>query len=135
MLSKKDLTWDIRKQVLGYLMFLKRNQSGKMKARGCTNGRPQQKYITKEEPSSPTVPLYALIGLCLIDAMDKQKAITVNIPGAFLQGNCLQDEHPGYFVFEGIMVDMICEIDPAYNDKIIWSKNRNENSCTVGLSK
>ena len=27
-------------------------------------------------------------------------------------------------MFEGIMVDMICEIDPAYHDKIIWSKDR-----------
>ena len=66
-------------------MFLKRKQSGKMKARGCANGRPQQEYITKEEPSSPTVSLYALMGSCLMDAMDKRKVITVGIPRAFLQ--------------------------------------------------
>ena len=42
MLSWKDLTWDIRKQALGYLMFLKRKQRGKMKGRGRANGRPQQ---------------------------------------------------------------------------------------------
>ena len=42
MLSWKDLTWDIRKQALGYLMFLKQKRSGKMKGRGCANGRPQQ---------------------------------------------------------------------------------------------
>ena len=29
MLSWKDLTWDIRKRALGYLMFLKRKRSGK----------------------------------------------------------------------------------------------------------
>ena len=29
MLPRKDLTWDIRKRALGYLMFLKRKQSGK----------------------------------------------------------------------------------------------------------
>ena len=33
-------TWDIRKQTLGYNMFLKRKQSGKMKAKGCAKGRP-----------------------------------------------------------------------------------------------
>ena len=27
-------------------------------------------------------------------------------------------------MFEGIMVDMICEIDSSYNDKITWSKDR-----------
>ena len=62
-----------------------------------------------------------------MDVMDKRKVITVNIPGAFLQGNRPQDEHPGYIMFEGTMVDMICEIDPAYHDKIIWSKDRKRN--------
>ena len=65
-------------------MFLKRKRSGKMKARGCANGLQQQEYITKEESSSPTVSLFALMGSCLIDAMDKRRVITVDIPGVFL---------------------------------------------------
>ena len=105
-------------------MFLKRKQSGKMKGRDCANGRPPQEYITKEESSSPTVSLYALMGSYLMDAMDKRKVITVNIPGAFLRGNWPQDEHPGYIMFKGIMMDMICKIDQSYHDKIIWRKNR-----------
>ena len=51
-------------------MFLKRKRSGKMKGRGCADGRPQREYITKEESSSPTVSLYALMGSCLMDAID-----------------------------------------------------------------
>ena len=43
--------------------------------------------------------------------------------GAFLQGDLPQDEHPGYIMFEGIIVDMICKIDTSYYDKIIWSKD------------
>ena len=58
-----------------------------------------------------------------MDTMDGRKVITVDIPGAFLQGNWLQIEHPGHIIFEEIMVDMICEIDPSYHDKIIWSKD------------
>ena len=57
MLSWKDLTWDIRKQALGYLMFLKRKRSRRMKGGGCADGRFQQEYITKAESSSPTVSL------------------------------------------------------------------------------
>ena len=87
MLSWKELTWDIRKQPLGYLMFLKRKQCGKMKGRGCADGRPQRGYITKEESSSPTVSLYTLMSLCVLDAMEGRKVITIDIPGAFLQGN------------------------------------------------
>ena len=83
MLSWKDLTWDIRKQALGYLVFLKRKQSEKMKGRGYDNGRHQQKYITKEESSSPTMSLYALMSSCVMDALDGRKLITVDIPGAY----------------------------------------------------
>ena len=78
-----------------------------MKTRGSADGRPQQEYITKEESSSPTVSLYALMGSCLMDTIDKRKVINVNILGAFLQGDWPQDEHPGYIMFEGIMMNMI----------------------------
>ena len=62
-----------------------------MKGRGCANGRPQQEYVTTEESSSPTVSLYALMSLCVMDALDDRKVITVDIPGAFLQDNWSQD--------------------------------------------
>ena len=59
------------------------------------------------------------MGSYLMDAMEERRVIIVNIPGAFLQGNWPQDEHPRYIMFEGIMVDMMCEIDSSYHDKII----------------
>ena len=34
----KDLTWDIKKQALGYLIFLKKTRGDKMKGRGYTDG-------------------------------------------------------------------------------------------------
>ena len=30
---------------------------------------------------------------------------------------------PGYIMLEGIMMDMICKIDPSYHDKVIWRKD------------
>ena len=98
-----------------------------MKGRGCADGRPQQEYITKEQSSSPTVSLYALMVSCVMDVLDDRKVITVNIPGAFLQSDWPQDKHPGYIMFEGIMVDMICEIDPSYCKNVIWSKDHKKN--------
>ena len=68
---------------------------------------------------------------CVIDAMDGRKVITVNIPGGFLQGNWPQNEHPGYIMFGGIMVDMICEFHPTYHDKIILSKDHKKKLYTV----
>ena len=106
-----------------------------MKGRGCANGRPQRDYITKEEPSSPTVLLYTLMASCVMDALDDRKIITVDIPGAFLQGEWPQDKHPGYIMFEGIMVDMICEIDPSYHKKSYGVEMVKRNSCPVDLSR
>ena len=68
--TEKETTWDMQKRALSYLMFLKRKRCGKLKVRGCADGRPQQEYITKEESSSPTVSLYALMGSCVMDAMN-----------------------------------------------------------------
>ena len=59
------------------------------------------------------------MGSCVTDAMEGRKVITVDIPSAFLQGNWPQDEHPSYIIFKGIMVDMICKIDPTCIGKII----------------
>ena len=87
--------------------------------RGCADDHSQQEYITKKKLGSPTVSLYALMGSCVMDALDDRKVITVDIPGTFLQGDWPQKEHPGCIMFEGIMVDMICEIAPSYYKNVI----------------
>ena len=51
--------------------------------------------------------------------MDDRKVIIVDIPDAFLQDDWPKDKNPRYMMFEGIMLDMICKIDPSYQDKII----------------
>ena len=58
-----------------------------MKGRGCANDRPQRWYITKEASRFPTVLLYTLTDSCVMDALDDRKVVTVDIPGAFLQGD------------------------------------------------
>ena len=107
MIDPHEVTEEIRTMALSYLMYLKRKQNGLIKGRGCANGRPQRKYISKEESRSPTVSLYALMGSCVMDAIEGRKVVTVDIPEAFLQGDWPQHEHLGYIRFEGEMVDMI----------------------------
>ena len=121
MLEIHEITSEIRKTSLSYLMFLKRKRTGKIKARGCADGRPQREYITKEESSSPTVSLYALMASCLMDAIDNRKVITCDIPGAFLQAEWPED-HDCYIKFQGVMVDMICQINPEYKKNVIVTK-------------
>ena len=100
-------------------MFLKRKQSGRMKGRECVDEYPRLKYITKEESSSPTVSLYALMGSCVMDTIEDRKVLNIYIPGVFLQGDWPQKKHPGYIMFEGIMVGMISENNPVFHDMIV----------------
>jgi hypothetical protein len=122
MLKPSELKKSIRFEALNYLMFLKRKRCGKIKARGCADGRPQREYISKDESSSPTVSIYALMTSCLMDAIEKRKVATCDIPGAFLQADW-PAERDCYLKFEGAMVSMICDIDPKYKKNIVYGKN------------
>jgi hypothetical protein len=123
MLPPEGITRDIFKMSLGYLMFLKRKRCGKIKARGCADGRPQREYISKDQSSSPTVANNALFTTCLVDAIEIRAVAICDIPGAFLQADWPQDE-PCYIRFEGIMVDMICQIEPKYIKCIKYGRNK-----------
>jgi hypothetical protein len=119
MLDPKSVTYDMFQMSLSYLMFLKRKRCGTIKARGCADGRSQQDYITKDESNSPTVKSQALMCSCLIDAIERRYVVVGDIPGAFLQADYPQgDGKECYLKFEGVMVDMICEIRPKYKKLI-----------------
>ena len=80
-----ELTEEERAKALRYLMYLKEKRDGRIKGRGCADGRPQRLYTTKIESSSPTACLAALLLTCMIDAFENRDVATVDIPGAFLQ--------------------------------------------------
>ena len=71
--------------MLQYLMFLKRKRCGKIKARGCVDGRPQRDWMTRTDTTSPTVSSEAFFISCAIDAKEDRDTATVDIPGAFMQ--------------------------------------------------
>jgi hypothetical protein len=122
MLDLSGVNKNIRFEALNYLIFLKRKRCGKIKARGCADGRPQREYISKDESSSPTVYIYALMMSCLMDAIEGRKVATCDIPRAFLQADWPADRNC-YLKFEGAMVSMICDIDSDYSKNIVYGKN------------
>jgi hypothetical protein len=122
MLNPSEINKNIRYEALNYLRFLKRKRCGKIKARGCADGRPQREYILKDESSSPMVSIYALLTSCQMDAIEGRKVATCDIPGAFLQADWPAD-CDCYLKFEGAMVSMICDIDSNYKKNIVYNKN------------
>jgi hypothetical protein len=73
-------------KALTLLIFLKEKQDGNIKARSCANGSVQREHVAKEEPAVPTVALESVLVTATIDAKEKQKVVTIDIPGAFLHG-------------------------------------------------
>jgi hypothetical protein len=89
-------------------MFLKRKRCGKIKGRGCADGRPQRAYIPREDTTSPTVSTQAMFITCLIDAYEGRDVATVDIPGAFMQADMDDLVH---LRLTGQMVDLLLDID------------------------
>ena len=84
MIKKDNLDKNLCINALTYLMFLKRNMSGAVKAHDFADNSPQREYIGKEETNSPTVSIYVLMAACAINIIRGRHVITCNILGAFL---------------------------------------------------
>ena len=119
----RDMTKEQVKRALPYLMFLKRKRCGKIKGRGCADGRPQRDFISREEASSPTASLYAIVLTCLIDAIENRCVATTDIPGAFLQTK-MPDDEVVHIRFSGAMAELMAEIDPELYKKYLVSRRR-----------
>ena len=113
---RHELSPEIRRLALRYLMFFKEKRSGQIKGRGCADGRPQRVYTKKEDKTSPTCHIESLIITCIIDSMEGRDVATVDIPGAFMQAN-IDDET--YVKIQGAMCDIFVQIDPDRYAKFV----------------
>ena len=90
-------------------MFLKKKRCGRIKGRGCADGRKQRIYKTKEETSAPTVAIESLMLSCTIDAKERRSVITADIPGAFMQADM---DEVLYMKLEGPLAKLLTKVDP-----------------------
>ncbi len=114
-----ELTKEERAAALKYLMYLKEKRDGKIKGRGCADGRPQRLYTSKIETSSPTASLAGIMLTCMIDAFERRDVATVDIPGAFLQTRMPDDEKDVHVVLDGRMAELLAKISPETYQKYV----------------
>jgi Reverse transcriptase (RNA-dependent DNA polymerase) len=107
----ESLTPEEKAKALAYLMFLKEKRTGKIKGRGCADGRKQRVYTAKEEASSPTVAIESILLTAVIDAKEGRYVATADIPGAFMQADMDEVVH---MRLEGTMVDLLLNVAPEY---------------------
>ena len=111
-----------KKNALGYLMFLKQKRTGQIKGRGCADGRKQRLHTPKDDASSPTVATESVLLSCVIDAKEGRDVATVDIPGAFMQGD--QDETV-HMRLEGTLAELLTKCDPKlYRQYVVTENNK-----------
>ena len=76
--------------------------------------------MTKEETSSPTVSIEALMLTCVIDAKEQRNVAVVDLLGAFMQSDM---EGEVIMKLEGVMVEVIVKIDPSKYEKYSVQEN------------
>jgi Reverse transcriptase (RNA-dependent DNA polymerase) len=119
-IQPNELTREEKRAALHYLMFLKKKRCGRIKGRGCADGRKQRIYTTKEEASSPTVSIEALMLSCVIDAKERRDVATLDIPGAFMQADMDETVH---MKLEGKMAELLVRIDPTHYQQFVRTEN------------
>ena len=118
--SANKITREDKRAALNYLMFLKKKRSGRIKGRGCADGRKQRVHTKKEDASSPTVAIEAVMLSCVIDAVERRDVAIIDIPGAFMQVDMDEIVH---MRLEGKMAELLVRIDPSKYEKYTVYEN------------
>ena len=112
----ETMTREEKRAALHYLMFLTKKRCGRIKGRGCADGRKQRAYTSKEDASSPTVTIESLMLSCVINAKEKRNVTTVDLPGAFMQADMDDLVH---MRLEGKMAELLVRCDPKLYRKYV----------------
>ena len=115
----RNLTRKQKSEALRYLMYLNRKKTGRVKARGCADGRKQRTTMTKDEASSPTVAESVFL-TSVVDAEEEREVVVTDVPGAYL--NADMDEEV-YMCLTGTMAEMLCTIKPELYRKYVVDHN------------
>ena len=101
-------------------MFLKQKRTGQIKGQGCADGCKQRLHTPEDDASSPTVATESVLLSCVIDAKEQCNVATVDILGAFMQGD--QDETV-HMCLEGTLAKLLTKCDPKLYRQYVVTKN------------
>jgi len=90
-------------------MFLEQKKCGKIKGRGCADGRKQRATTNNEDASTPTADVESVMKSCAIDAMEQRDVATADIPAAFMHADM---DEVVQVRLKGTMAELLTKIDP-----------------------
>ena len=81
------LTNDQKRRALRAINLIKEKRCGKLKGRTVADGSMQRNRYTKEETTSPTISVDALMLTLLVNAKEKRDVATADVEGAYLHAD------------------------------------------------
>ena len=96
-------------------MLLTRKKTGDCKGRLAYNGKPTRLWLGNEDKSSPTVLCESIMITCAVDAYERRKTMSMDIPNAYIQTDVPIQEKGERIIMKvrGKLVDWLVELDPA----------------------
>jgi len=118
-----SLTEEQKQLALDAVNLIKEKRNGKVKGRTCANGSSQRAYVPREEASSPTISLEALMSLFIIFAYEKRKTAVFDVPGAYLHADMPEGKF-ALLKITGQFVDIVCEVNPEFKQGVRYENGR-----------
>jgi hypothetical protein len=107
------LTKTQKGKALHAINLIKEKRCGRIKGRTCADGRPQRAYVPREEATSPTVSMEALMATLVIDAKEQRDVAIFDVPGAYLHADMPKEKFV-LLKLEGEFVNIMCDVNPQY---------------------
>jgi hypothetical protein len=125
-LEAKELTKEEKQKTMESHIFLKEKKDGSIKGRTVAEGRKQRGHVSKEDASSPTPSLDAILLSCIIDAMEGRDVATIDIPNAFVQTKLDLDGERITMKVRGKLAELLVKTEPSLYRKYIIIENGQE---------
>ena len=104
------------------LLFLTEKREKMIKSQHCANGSTQRTYMACDEVMSPTINTEGSLLTAVIEAQEGRDVTACDIPNAFVQTHVEEKDKDGnqtIMKIRGVCVDILCEIDPIYQDYMV----------------
>jgi hypothetical protein len=107
-----SLTAKQKSKAIRSLVNLKEKRTKEIKTRLLVDGRCQRGQFTKQETTSPPVARESVIISAVIDAHERRHVGTYDIPGAFLNTGCDEDNDEVIMILKGRLAEMMAQVSP-----------------------
>jgi hypothetical protein len=129
---QNELTKLQLKQVLLAITLVKEKRNGKLKGRTVADGRGQREHISRDDATSPTASIEALMISIAVDTKERRHVATADVKGAHLHADM---DETVIMLFKGDVVDCMAQANPEKHGPYVHTTKKGKKLLCVELLK